>query len=327
MSDKRRFALMGLLSGLLFSMAGVGWAAQAEEAQHLLERMTQAAKNLNYKGTFVYNHQGKLETMRLIHRADEDGVQERLYSLTGTPREIIRDNEKVTCILPEDQAVRIDWLQNGNPFSELMPADVAPLREHYEFSLQGQDRIADRVAKVVAILPRDEYRYGYRLWMDVDNGLLLRSDLLNESGETVEQLLFTELVVFDSIPDDWLKPGIAGDDFVLYQLERKENSSDTAKPGWQAAGLPPGFKLREHRLRQLSGRQGSVEHFLYSDGLATVSAYIENAAPEQAFTGVSRVGAVSAFGRWEEGVQLTVVGEVPARTVTRIGNSLNPADN
>lgn len=323
MSRPRHPGLTTFVAGLLLTVANTVWAAQAEEAQRWLERMTNAVKTLNYQGTFVYNHQGRLETMRLIHRADEHGEQERLYSLTGVPREIIRDNEKVTCILPEDRAVRIDWRQSSNPFAEVIPADIEPLREHYRFELQGKGRVADRSGQVIAILPRDQYRYGYRLWIDTESGLLLRSDLLNETGETLEQLLFTRLETVDVIPDEWLQPAISGDNFVRYQLERDRLGPKPATSTWHAAN-PPGYELRAHRLQYLPGRAKQVEHLLFSDGLASVSVYIEQTDAEHAFSGVSRVGAVSAFGRWLEGTQFTVVGEVPVKTVERIGKSLRP---
>ncbi len=321
MTNARYRPWAGLFAGLLLSAAGAAWAEQAEEAQRWLERMNQAVKTLNYRGTFVYSQQDRLETMRLIHRTGASGVQERLYSLTGAPREILRDNEKVTCIMPDDRAVRIDWRQSSNPFADVVPGDIVPLREHYRFELQGQARVAERATQVIGIMPRDDYRYGYRLWVDVDNGLLLRADLLNESGEVVEQLLFTELETFDSIPDDWLRPGISGDNFVRYQRDPAHKPAATAKIAWQATP-PPGFELRAQRSRQLPGRSGQVGHLLFSDGLATVSVYIERADPEQSHTGGSHVGAVNAYGRWQDGVQFTVVGEVPARTVQHIADSM-----
>ncbi len=328
-ASQRAFA--GLLAGLLFAVAAPALAEQSEEALRWLERMTEAVKSLNYKGTFVYNHEGKLETMRLIHRMDANGEQERLYSLTGAPREIIRDNEKVTCYLSDNGSVRVDWRQSRNPFAELLPSEIAPLSAHYRFELQGEGRVAERVAQIVAILPQDQYRYGYRLWIDSENGLLLRSDLLNERGEILEQLLFTRLEVFESIPDEWLQASLAGGSVISFERPNRHRSASSRRqggePGWRATTLPPGFDLRWYQLRELPGSEELVEHLLFSDGLASVSVYIEPAHAERAFAGGSRVGAVNAFGRWEQGIQLTVVGEVPAGTVMRIGQALQPVEH
>jgi sigma-E factor negative regulatory protein RseB len=321
-------AALGALAALLLAVGHAAVAGQADEAQRWLERMTQAVKNLNYKGTFVYSNEGRLESMRLIHRAEDGVEQERLYSLTGAAREIIRDNDKVTRILPRDRAIRIDWTQSSNPFADVLPSDLAPLRAHYRFELQGQGRVAERHARIVAILPLDEYRYGYRLWIDQENGLLLRSDLLSETGDVVEQLLFTRLEVFDSIPEEWLRPTISGDGYVQYQSERGravEDQGENEVQQWPSVELPPGFAVRAKRLYRRSGAEAPVEHLLISDGLANVSIYIESTKPEQAFSGGSRVGAVNAFGRWEQGVQFTVVGEVPAHTVAGIARSLQPS--
>jgi sigma-E factor negative regulatory protein RseB len=62
---------------------------------------------------------------------------------------------------------------------------------------------------------------------------------------------------------------------------------------------------------------------VYSDGLATVSVYVEQLpAPEDAFNGLSTMGAVNAYGRLLEGHQITVVGEVPPVTVELIARSV-----
>lgn len=321
------YALARTLTGLLLVVGSVTtWAAEPELAQKWLERMAESVNGLSYRGTFVYQHEGRLETMRLIRRTHGDDQRERLYALSGPAREIIRDNEKVTCYLPSDGAVRVDWQQSSNPFADVLPDDIALLTVHYRFELQGRERIAEREAQVVAVLPRDSFRYGYRLWMDVEHGLLLRSDLLNEQGDVLEQLVFTELEVVDNVPEQWLRPEIEADMIISFERPdpRELQAEPHEEPTWTVADLPPGFGLRSYRLRNLPGSSNPVEHLLYSDGLASVSVYIESERAERAFAGGSRVGVVNAFGHWEDGLQFIVVGEVPANTVTQIGRSLEP---
>lgn len=320
--------LTRVLAGLLLIVGSMAaWADEPEQAQRWLERMAESVNGLSYRGTFVYQHEGRMETMRLVRRTDGDDERERLYSLSGPPREILRDNEKVTCYLPSDGAVRVDWQQSSNPFADVLPDDIAPLTTHYRFELQGRERIAARDAEVVAVLPRDAFRYGYRLWIDVEHGLLLRSDLLNEQGEVLEQLVFTDLEVVENVPEEWLRPEIEAD--MIISFDRPDPRELHAEPGegppaWTVTELPPGFDLRSYRLRNLPGSPDLVEHLLFSDGLASVSVYIEAERAERAFAGGSRVGVVNAFGHWEDGTQFIVVGEVPAGTVSQIGRSLEP---
>lgn len=319
----RCLSWQALLLSLLYFFAGAAPAADGDSAQQWLERLAKAVRERNYEGTFVYRHQGKLETLRIVHRADADGESERLYSLTGAAREIIRDNDKVTCILPDDKAVMVDRRQLVSPFSSLVPPDISGLRGNYHLELLGADRIAERAARQVAVSPRDRYRYGYRLWIDVATGLLLRADLLDETGQAVEQLMFTELHTPDFIPTSALEPTISGEGFTWYR-EATQAQAPAGEPEpsrWQIDGLPPGFELVLHEMRALPGKQQPVEHMLYSDGLASVSVYLE-ANHGEPFSGLSRLGALNAYGRVVAGHQVTVVGEVPAATVSQVGESI-----
>jgi sigma-E factor negative regulatory protein RseB len=72
---------------------------------------------------------------------------------------------------------------------------------------------------------------------------------------------------------------------------------------------------------------------VYSDGLATVSVFIEDQrpasgaaaapdTPEPPMQGLARVGSGYAFSTVVQGHQVTAVGEVPAQTVEFIAHSV-----
>jgi len=311
----------------LLSFGTVSIARAQDTAEGWLERLGGAAKSLSYEGTFVYRHEGRMETMRIIHRGENEGEAERLITLTGAPREIIRDEQRVTCIFSDDRSVVVDQRQLSKPFSSIVPGDVPRLSRTYQLELEGPGRIAGRPAQQILIKPRDRLRYGYRLWADRESGLLLRSDLLDEQGEPIEQLMFTELRTPASIPAAALQPQLSGEGFTWYRDPAQPMDGSARKkpaPRWQASDLPEGFELVTHEVRRIAGSAGPVEHMVYSDGLASVSVYIEKGAGQSIFRGRSRMGAVHAFGRVVNDEQITVVGEVPAATVARIGASLQP---
>ncbi|KAB7627554.1 MucB/RseB C-terminal domain-containing protein [Alkalilimnicola sp. S0819] len=313
--------------GLLFSLLclpALAAAQDPDDARGWLERMREAVRERNYIGTFVYRHRGQLETLRIIHRAGPGGERERLYSLNGSAREIIRDNDKVTCILPDDKSVLVDNRPPGNPFADWVPEDIAALGEHYEFRLGADGRIAGRPAKALHIRPRDNYRYGYQLWLDKASGLMLGASLHNDAGEAVEQLLFTSLDTPQSIDEALLQPGASGEGFTWYRGQERGGAGSSAEDAsaWSVAKLPPGFTLL--RRYQHEGREatGPREHLLFSDGLASVSVYIEPLAGMPVFDGMSRMGAVNAYGRQLDDHQITAMGEVPAATVRAIANAV-----
>ena len=62
-----------------------------------LQKIASAAHLINYSGTFVYRHDGYMETSRIVHISDASGEHEKLEVLDGPPREIVRNNDEVIC--------------------------------------------------------------------------------------------------------------------------------------------------------------------------------------------------------------------------------------
>jgi sigma-E factor negative regulatory protein RseB len=309
-----------LLVGLLLALAPA-WAADARPAEVWLERMAEAMRGTSYTGTFVYRYGNELETLRIVHRGSESGGRERLTSLNGVPREILRNGEKVTCILPDSRAVHVDWRQARNPLSELLPAASDDVSAGYRIELNGVGRVAGREAQRVRLQQRDGFRYGYELWIDRQSGLLLRSDLVDASGDAVEQIMFTEIEIRDHIPDRLLEPTLSGAGYTWF--DPVEQTDDSGPADWQVTSLPPGFEPVMRERRPSADGSGFTEHHLFSDGLAAVSLYVEPLGEAaHVFSGRSSMGAVHAYGRTLDGHQIIVVGEVPAATVERIARSV-----
>jgi len=301
--------------------------ARAETgAREWLERMSVASRSLNYTGTFVYQRQNSLEAMRIVHAMDEDGGErERLLSLTGPKREVLRDNQVVTCILGDSQSVVVNKSQPRVPFPTSFPEGVMELEKHYRFRVLGQDRVAGLDCRVVAVEPRDRYRYGRRLCVHDDSHLLLRSELTGVDGRAIEQVMFTTLEFPRAIAAEDLLPNLDGANFTWKHEpeEQPEPGDDSADSRWKVMQVPDGFILTDHRWHKLSAHEPGVEHWVYSDGLASVSVYIEKSQKKNdVYKGVSHRGALNAYGTMAAGYYVTVVGEVPRQTVEMIGNSV-----
>ncbi|QKT02404.1 MucB/RseB C-terminal domain-containing protein [Ectothiorhodospiraceae bacterium 2226] len=310
---------------LLCAVAGTAIAEDSVEPQVWLERMSEALRTLNFDGTFVYMHDGQMHAMRIIQSADEQGKAERLVSLTGHPREVIRDADLVTCILPDSKSVVVETSRSNRGFPMILPTRLDELERHYTFAAHGEDRVAGRVARKFAIQPRDGYRYGYELWLDVENHLLLKANLVNEQGEAVEQFMFTELQVLDQVPAALMQPSVSGKEYAWHRQKETKADSRPERSPWQVSALPEGFSLEVHRKNYLSTSMMPVEHMVFTDGLSSVSVFIEEQSLDQEpIVGRSRMGAVNAYSRVVAEHQVTVVGEVPAATVRMIGESIAP---
>lgn len=323
---------------LLFLPVLAQAAGESQQAREWLARMAESVQHRNYQGTFVYFHDGELEAMQLVHHAGEQGGAEHLVSLSGEPREIIREGDVVKCYLPGRQTVIVQRGDSAMPLPARVPLDDPGLEKQYEFLLLGKSRIAGRECRQVGIRPRDAYRFGYRLCLDEKTGLPLKSELMTDDGEVVEQVMFTSLEILpDNVHTDAsgksFRPAVETENFT-WQVRHGE-APEAARPAigaetdssWQASKLPPGFVLTHDGAMASGESDQRTWHQVYSDGLASVSVFAEPAGQSRkALEGLSRMGAMSIYGRRERGWQLTVVGEVPPRTVEMIGESLQPQD-
>lgn len=295
----------------------------------LLGRMQTAVRNLNYQGTLVYLQDGHVQSMRVVHKADKNGEFERLINLNGVAREIVRKNDVVTCYMPDSKAATVGRQQyNGNLLSQLAENDFSRLQDYYLFSFEAIERVAGQVAQRILIKPKDASRYGYRLWVDEANAILLRFDLLDEQGEGLEQTMFADISIGGDIPDAMLVPESHDDNFTWFKHEQAEQDQNVVESRWILANLPQGFTITTQFTHQMPGSDGPTEHWVISDGLASISIYIEQISDGQpAFEGASVMGATNAFGVFKKGVlngsyQITVIGEVPADTVEKLAHAV-----
>src|SRR5690606_15319025 len=146
-----------------------------------------------------------------------------------------------------------------------LPSYCAELEPHYEFTLGRGTRVANRPVNVVAIKPRDEYRYGYTLYLDRETAMPLKSLLLNERGEVIEQIGFTQIQIWDFIPASALCPEIDTEGFEFLKAEAAESSDDgpSPAPDWRPSRLPPGFRLSAATQSAIAGSDYPVSHLVY----------------------------------------------------------------
>jgi sigma-E factor negative regulatory protein RseB len=287
-----------------------------------LQRIYTATERLSYTGTFVYQHGERVETSRVTRIVDASGVHERLETLDGTPREILRVNEQVTCYLPETMTMKVERQLDTRPFP-VMRADPRDLAEHYSIRKGGPERIAGHDCQSIVLEPRDNFRYGHKLWADVSTGMLVKAKTFNEKGEAVEQFAFTQLQIGGRIDRDQVKSRFAGKGRDWRVEANGMVAADLARHGWLLRTLPPGYRKVTEMKRNV-GASVDVGHIVLSDGLAAVSIFIETLGDKAspAALGLSRQGAVNVYTRKLDSYLVTVVGEVPAESVKLIAQNV-----
>ena len=323
--------LLVLLPGALVWVAGLARADVASDgpagpdAAELIARMSEAMRTLDYEGTFVHSARGHLSSMRILHSSDDGGALERLTALDGERREVIRDHEHVTCIWPATSVVSVTEakLRGGLPEVDAGLADNAS----YTLVRGAPGRVAGLPAETVHIEPVDALRYGYRFWIDAATHMLLRSMLVDEADRVLEEVLFTHIDYPESIdPARFAVPDGARSASLPTRADAPDAAATPERPdrvGFDA--LPAGYAELDEHFSAMPVEGGPVSHVMVSDGVASVSVYVEHVPPAEqdlSLAGMSSIGAVSAYGRSLPQGFVTVVGEVPAATVRLVADAV-----
>jgi sigma-E factor negative regulatory protein RseB len=307
-------------------LASVAAAAAEEDPSDWLARTDQALATRNYEGVFVHEHAGETETLRVIHRVGSEGVSERLLSMDGSGREFIRKGSQLTCYLPDTHTVLVEKTGDAGLLLGSLPRIDATSAGLYQISELRKTRVSGRDARVIAVTPRDQLRYGYRVWIDEATAMPLKTQLRNSQDQVLEQIVFTDLRLPAHISDAELEPAVDARNYRWVQHLAEPVDARGVAVSWEASVLPPGFHMTVSARQVL--HSGPVEHLVFSDGLAAVSVFVEigrQRPTEQVPDDAATIGSSSAYSTFVQGYRVTAVGEVPPDTVRAIAQSIRAA--
>ncbi|MBI4939013.1 MAG: MucB/RseB C-terminal domain-containing protein [Nitrosomonadales bacterium] len=288
-----------------------------------LKTMLFASHQTDYSGVFVYRYGSHVETSHITHVVDGDGEHARLVGMDGPRREIISSNNQVWCYIG-DSKVRLEERRGGRRFPAILPEQLSLLNENYRIKQTEEGRIAGFHAHAVVFKPRDVLRYTHRMWAHSDSGLLLKSEVLDERERVIEQNAFIQLTIGGNMDRSWIKADRR--DAAKFALSGHRDFSHNAEPpsshsGWQV-DTPPGFRKVAEMRRPLRDKKEPVTHMVFSDGLASISVFIEALEGDQHDRpGLTSQGAIQVYRKVSGEHLLTVVGEVPPRTVMQVADS------
>jgi len=298
--------------------------AQTEPtALQWLQRIYAATEKLSYSGTFVYQQGQQVETSRITHVVEASGPRERLETLDGVPREIIRTGDEVVCYLPASLTVKIDKQPGRLPFPAILSEQLKEVSENYTIRKGEIERVGGYSCQVLALEPKDRMRYGHRLWADLNTGMLLKAKTFDEKNELLEQFAFTQIKIGGHIGRDQLKARYSRESRDWRVEDSGAKRANLAEAGWTIRSSPAGFRTVAELMRTMGGI-GGVGHIVLSDGLAAISVFIEPATSRQPAPqpGLVRQGAINVYMRPVGGYWVTVVGEAPAESVKYIANAV-----
>lgn len=329
----RRILRAGVMAGAAWAGVAAGAPAAGTPQEPLdvagwIARMHQASLERNYSGTFVVlSANGAMASSRISHVCDGQRQVERVEALSGTPRIVFRRDGEVRTFLPQAHLVRSE-MRDVPPgaFPRVPDADGVQPARHYAVEVRGQERVAGLDADVLAFIPRDEWRFGYRVWADRASGLLVKLQTIDGGGRVLEQAAFSELTMIAPTgmrPLEDMMDDVAGYRMVVVPTRRTTMDAE----GWAmdeavAGFVSQGCHKKEGAAHAVSPR---VLQCIYSDGMATVSVFMEPYSPQNHPVGVrhAAIGATQVVGqRLANDTWVTAVGEAPARTLRRFIEAL-----
>lgn len=316
----RRWLGASLLGTALCLAWPVAQAADDKSPIEWLRAIRTAAQRANYTGTVVYQRGDEVRSSHIVHYFDGGVPRERVLTLDGRAREFIRRGDEVQCLYPKARRVVIEQTGPRTTFPALGQVGLNRVLEHYSLAVGDVERVAGIECRVLKLEPRDLLRYGYRLWVEPQSGLLLKVQVLGGDDVMIEQIAFSDVRIGEPVDMAELNPSwsTAGWQVVRHPSHQIELS----RQGWSITA-PEGFSVLTEVERNLGDEPGPAAlQAVYSDGLATVSVFIEPGAATADPVPLQHRGPWSAFMRRVGDARVTVVGEVPATTAQSIANSV-----
>jgi len=332
---RSRRALLAVLGALCIE------AVYAETPEQWLMQMSANSARLSYSGSLVYAEGKRMQAMKIYHALKNGQRRERLVHLSGEPREFIRRGETVMCVDTVNGVVKLGRQGSGLKDTAMQgdsaghyPGDYAArfasLREPYRVSFAGRGRVAGREVALIALQPKDNYRYGFSLALDTESKLLLRSLMLNAEGAVLERFEYTEITIGQEISNHDLEPQLKVEPAAVPATSPRYSDASATKPRAQAAAwrvnwVPPAFTRSAKGVAGQGAGNAGESRQMYSDGLTAFSVFVEDN------TNLGRRswqrGATTAHTvvkQDDAGVfSVTVVGELPLVAARKIAASVS----
>lgn len=316
-----RLFLLFALSGLFLSPV----YAAPEDAWTVLQKASEAAHELSYKGVFVYQSGNAAKSVQLTHMNYGQGEYARMMVLDGSPREVLAQGSDASIYNPKNEKVIIEKKRGQNMFPALLPVSLDGIKHCYQAQLGPYERVGGREAQVVTLSPKDHMRYGFRFWADKEYGLLLKVSMLNDQGLPLEQIGFSQLAWMEGQNMDWFRPKLdPSKSYVMGADGVPPAKVDASDMDFGVTELPQGYRKIDQVKQMVPGKQLPVTQVIFSDGLSSISLFIEPLVKGvRPRVGHTIVGATNIYALVSEGHQVMVVGEVPEATVTQFANAVS----
>ncbi|MDP2152501.1 MAG: MucB/RseB C-terminal domain-containing protein [Methylotenera sp.] len=322
-----RIILAKILAGVtLFVLCITSFASDAstdDELWIMLQKAAVAARALSYEGIFVCQTGQQTKSVQITHLFDGRNEFARNVVLDGATREVLSQGSNLVIYNQKNEKIIIERRRGQNMFPAILPLNFDVIKDNYTVHLSTLERVADRPAQILFLEPKDRLRYSYKFWIDTEYGLLLRSVRFNQRSEAIENIGFNRLSLLNSVALDWFTPKIDSKKNYVMEDEAVILPDGKLSVTWEIKELPAGYRKVDQMVRMVPGKLNPVMHMIFSDGLASVSLFIEPTnKSDKTKVALVRTGSTSFYAAVNHGHLVTAVGEVPEATVVQIANAV-----
>jgi sigma-E factor negative regulatory protein RseB len=305
----------------------LGFACTAQAAPNdplsWLQRAAQAARQASYEGTYVHSNGDRTSTIRITHVNAGGEEQERIEPLDGQTLEIVRQNDEVFCRFPDAKTVRLDPRITTRFFPAILVVAADTIAASYDVKLGKSERVLGYECQWIRLEPKDAMRFAQRLCSEVSTGLIVRAKTLNEQRQVIEQYTFTDLRLGSQMARNDLKSIFKARTRQWLSDGQPRDEATNTETGWAVGQAPAGFRKITEIKRALPGRSLPVSQIVYTDGLASISVFVEPpSVPPRTGEASSEDGTTTFFVRPMGDQLVTVLGEVPLATAQQVGRSV-----
>jgi len=289
-----------------------------------LQRAADSARTTTFAGTVVHMTGERTSTSRITHIFLAGSEHEKIESLDGPRREIVRHNEDLQCFYPDAKTVRLDRRVTARFFPAVLSGPATSVAENYTVKLGEVERVLGQDCRWIHLDPRDTLRYAQRLCAELGSGLVMRARTLGKKGQVIEQFTFTDLRMGPQVSRSEVKSTFYSQSKDWRTDSQPRDEVKEVDTGWTVTALPPGFRKVKEMARKMPGREKPVSQIVYSDGVAYFSVFVEPVAPgvRVAESTQTEEGDLSVFVGPVGESQVTVLGEVPPATAQQVGRSV-----
>jgi sigma-E factor negative regulatory protein RseB len=299
-----------------------GASAAPNDPMAWLARAAQAARQATYEGVYVHTNGDRTSTVRVSHATHAGEEHERIEPLDGASLDIVRRNEEMYCRFPDAKTVRLDPRITNRFFPSILSSSAETIGVSYDVRLGKTEHVLGYECQWIRLEPRDDLRFAQRLCSELSSGLVLRAKVLSPQRQVIEQYTFTELrigpqaaradlkSIFRARSRQWLMDGSPRDETA---------NADT---GWTVGRLPTGFQKVAELKRTLPGRGAPVSQIVLTDGVASLSVFVEPADAKRTVETSSEDGTTAFYARPLGEQVVTVLGEVPLATAQLVAKSV-----